>query len=329
MRQPSSLSNALRALTDEVPPLLIAGVLLIILGIIYLLSVWVAGSVIRNLTPVITGTQQIASGKLDYRVPTDVSSLREVALLAQSFNRMAERVQQSQQAQRDFVANVSHDLKTPLTSIQGFAQALLDGAAANPTTQARAAQIIHSEAQRLDKLVNELLEAMNLDGGQLQLNCRPFDLNQHLADLLHAYQPRSENSGIKLVWQPAAAPLVIHADADYLQRVFRNLLDNAFTHTPSGGTITVSTTTITMPAKAGPSVEVLIADTGKGIPASDLPYIFDRFYQVDKSRSGKRGFGLGLSIVRGIVEAHGGAVGVESIQDRGSRFWVRLPLPAN
>jgi len=301
-------------------------VLLTILGIIYLLSVWVAGSVIRNLTPVITGTQQIAAGRLDYRVPTDGSSLREVALLAQSFNGMAERVQQSQQAQRNFVANVSHDLKTPLTSIQGFAQALLDGAAMNPTAQARAAEIIHSEAQRLDKLVNELLEAMNLDSGQLQLNRQPFDLNQHLADLLHAYTVRSEQSDIKLVWQPVTTPLVIHADVDYLQRVFSNLLDNAFAHTPSGGTITVRTTTVMLLGKGERAVEVSLADTGKGIPSRDLPYIFDRFYQVDKSRSGKRGFGLGLSIVRGMVEAHGGTVGVESTEGRGSRFWVRLPL---
>jgi two-component system OmpR family sensor kinase len=326
MRQRTSLWRAFGTLTEEVPPWIIASVLLAILAIIYLLSAWVAGSVTRNLAPMITGTQQIASGNVDYRVPAQASSLREVALLAASFNRMAERVQQSQQAQRDFVANVSHDLKTPLTSIQGFAQALVDGAATHPAAQARAAEIIYAEAQRLDKLVNQLLEAMNLDSGQLQLNQQPLDLNQNLGDLLSGYAARSESSGITLKWQPSATPLIVNADLNYLQRVFTNLLDNAFIHTPRGGSITIHTQRITAPDKSATFAEITLADTGKGIPAADLPHIFDRFYQVDKSRSGKRGFGLGLSIVRGIVEAHNGTVGVESVENLGSRFWVRLPL---
>ncbi|MFN8487197.1 MAG: HAMP domain-containing sensor histidine kinase [Caldilineaceae bacterium] len=328
MRERTPLWTTLRALTEEVPPVVFASILLAILAIIYLLSAWVASSVTRSLMPVLAGTQQIAAGNLDYRVPTNASSLREVALLARSFNRMAERVQQTQQAQRDFVANVSHDLKTPLTSIQGFAQALLDGAAANPATQARAAEIIHAEAQRLSRLVNELLEALNLDSGQLQLNQERLDLNQQLQDLLKSYTARSEGAGIKLLWQPVPTPIVVSADPHYLQRVFTNLLDNAFTYTPAGGQITVSTASVTAPDKTDSFAEVTVADTGKGIPAADLPHIFDRFYQVDKARSGKRGFGLGLSIVRSIVDAHGGAVQVESTLNVGSRFQVWLPLEA-
>ncbi len=326
MRQRVPLWQTLRTFTEEVPPLLIAGVFLAILAMIFLLSTWVAGSVTRSLAPVITGTQQIAAGNQDYRVPVDASSLREVAQLAASFNRMAERVQQSQQAQREFVANVSHDLKTPLTSIQGFAQALIDGAAAHPAAQARAAEIIHAEAQRLSKLVNQLLEAMNLDSGQLQFNLQLLELNQNLGDLFNSYAARSESSRIIFKWQPSAAPLIVNADLNYLPRVFTNLLDNAFIHTPSGGSITILAQRLTAPDKAAAFAEISIVDTGKGIPAADLPYIFDRFYQVDKSRSGKRGFGLGLSIVQDIVEAHGGTVGVESMENLGSRFWVRLPL---
>ncbi|MCX6044793.1 MAG: HAMP domain-containing sensor histidine kinase [Chloroflexi bacterium] len=326
MRARIPLWQTLRTLTEEMPPLLIVSVLFAILVMIYLLSAWVAGSVTRSLAPVIAGTQQLAAGNQEYRVPVDRTSLQEVTQLAVSFNRMAERVQQSQQAQREFVANISHDLKTPLTSIQGFAQALIDGAATNPATQARAAEIIHTEAQRLSKLVNALLEAVNLDSGQLQFDPQPLDLNQNLSDLFTSYLARSENSGITLQWQPFPAPLMVNADLNYLPRVFTNLLDNAFSYTPRGGQITVQAQQISEPAKAGAFVEVSIADTGKGIPAADLPYIFDRFYQVDKSRSGKRGFGLGLSIVRGIVEAHGGTVGVMSVENLGSRFWVRLPL---
>jgi len=131
-----------------------------------------------------------------------------------------------------------------------------------------------------------------------------------------------------LSWQLAASSLMVSADPDYLQRAFTNLLDNAFTHTPNGGKITVRTR-ITASTPAEHFAEVEIIDTGKGIPSSDLPYIFDRFYQVDKSRSGQRGFGLGLSIVRGIVEAHHGVVGVDSQPGAGSRFWVQLPLVTN
>ncbi|CAN5711173.1 hypothetical protein BH10CHL1_BH10CHL1_08250 [soil metagenome] len=326
MRPRVPLWQTLRTVTEEVSPLLMVGVLFAILLMIYLLSAWVAGSVTHSLAPVIAGTQQLAAGNQDYRVPVDHSSLQEMAQLALSFNRMAERVQQSQQAQREFVANISHDLKTPLTSIQGFAQALIDGAATNPATQARAAEIIHAEAQRLGKLVNELLEAMNLDSGQLQFAPQPLDLNQNLGDLLNSYLARSEDSGIALKWQAAPTPLMVNADLNYLPRVFTNLLDNAFSHTPRGGSITVQAQRLNPVGKAPAFAEISIIDTGKGIPEADLAYIFDRFYQVDKSRSGKRGFGLGLSIVQGIVEAHGGTVGVSSVENLGSRFWVRLPL---
>ena len=167
---------------------------------------------------------------------------------------------------------------------------------------------------------------MNLDSGQLQFAPQPLDLNQNLGDLFNSYLARSESSGITLKWQPAATPLMVNADLNYLPRVFTNLLDNAFSHTPRGGSITVTAQRITAPATASAFAEISIVDTGKGIPVADLHYIFERFYQVDKSRSGKRGFGLGLSIVQGIVEAHGGAVGVASVENLGSRFWVRLPL---
>ena len=299
--------------------------LLVLLLIVALLSVWISRTVARNLQPVIRGTQAIAGGDLSYRIPAAASSLDEVVAVAESFNRMAEQVQQSRQAQRDFVANVGHDLKTPLTSIQGFAQALEDGAAADPAAKVRAASIIRSESQRLGKLVEELLELARLDGNALRLKCQPLDIDEELAHLIDSYAERSRAANVQLRFQPAAAGLKLTADRERLRRVFSNLLDNALTHTPPGGAVTVSTQRVAGDANQTAWLEVTVTDTGKGIPAGDLPHLFERFYQVDKARSGRRGSGLGLSIVQEIVEAHGGKVGVESVPGLGSRFWVRLP----
>lgn len=312
--------RALRTFLGELPRgvgWLAVGLLLLIM---WLLSAGMARLFTRSLQPVITGTQAIAAGDLDYRVPAESTRLREIATLAQSFNYMAEQVQGSRQAQRDFLANVGHDLKTPLTGIQGFAQALMDGTAATPQAQMQSARIINDEARRLAKLVDDILDLARLDSDGLHLEKRPVDLGQQLDHLVEAYNARGQAQNISVSWEHPAQSLLIRADPNQLERVFTNLLDNAFTHTDPGGKVTIST------EYHGDTLEIAVTDTGRGIPASDLERIFERFYQVNKSRSGRRGSGLGLSIVREIIEAHGGTVGVASVDGLGSRFWVRLPV---
>lgn len=312
--------RALRTLLGDLPRgigWIAIGVLLLFM---WLLSAGMARLFTRSLQPVIMGTQAIAEGDLNYRVPVESARLQEISALAQSFNYMAEQVQGSRQAQRDFLANVGHDLKTPLTGIQGFAQALIDGTAATSEAQIQSARIINDEARRLAKLVDDILDLARLDSDGLHLEKRPMDLGQQLDHLVEAYSARGQSQNITVSWERPMQSLFIRADPNHLERVFTNLLDNAFTHTEPGGKISIST------EQQGEMLEIAVTDTGRGIPAGDLERIFERFYQVNKSRSGRRGSGLGLSIVREIIEAHGGAVGVASVDGLGSRFWVQLPM---
>ncbi|HEX3053121.1 MAG TPA: ATP-binding protein, partial [Aggregatilineaceae bacterium] len=265
---------------------------------------------------------QIADGDFNQRVP--VEGPQEVRTLASSFNDMVDRVAVTQAAQRDFLANVSHDLRTPLTSIQGFSQAILDGVTSDPATAQHAAQIINDEAARMHRMVEELLELARLEAGRVNLRrhaVRPSDLLRGVADSISvkAYE-KSVQLNVQI---PPDLPR-ISGDADRLAQVFLNLLDNAIRHTPSGGQVSLL-------AAAQPQwIVVQVRDTGEGIPAADLPRIFERFYQVDKSRQRDRGgsMGLGLAITKQIVEAHNGRIQADSVIGQGTTFTIWLPMPA-
>jgi signal transduction histidine kinase len=305
----------------------LAALVLLLAILIGLLSAWLTHMVTANLAPVLTGTQAIARGEYNHRVEVGLDALAETTALAAGFNHMAAQVQRSRQAQRDFVANVGHDLKTPLTSIHGFAQALADGTAADPALQQRAVAVIQQEAARLGSLVEELLELARLDSDRLHLRRSSVDVGALLTDIVAIYSPHAQAKQVTLAWTPPPSPLVLAADGDRLSRVVTNLLDNALAHTPPHGTITLSAQRRGHGDHAG-WVEIAVQDMGAGIPAADLPFVFERFYQVDKARSARRGSGLGLAIVAELVAAHGGQVGVESAVGAGSRFWVHLPPAA-
>ena len=221
----------------------------------------------------------------------------------------------------NIVANVSHDLKTPLTAITGWSQALIDGAADGPGERLRAAETIHDEADRMARLVNELLDLARLESGQLQMIMRPVDLNAVLADVHRGQLPRARAKHIDLQLD-AAEGASVQGDPDRLAQIFTNLADNALAYTPPGGIVRLATR-----AENG-WVEGIVTDTGPGIPAEELPRVFERFYRLEKSRvrsEGGRGSGLGLAIVNELVAAHGGQVRVVSEVGQGSAFVVRLP----
>ena len=312
-------ARGLKALADLGRRLLIAGGVALALAL--LLALLVARSVSRPLALITQATEEVARGNLDHRL--EVEGPDEVRRLAKSFNVMAQEVKASRQAQRDFVANVSHDLKTPLTSIQGFAQALLDGTAADPAAQRKAAQVIHDEAARMSRLVEQLLELARWDAGQIIIAREAVDLPRLLTTCVERMDWRAEEKGVTLTVEVKPMP-PLRGDTDRLMQVFTNLLDNALTHTPSGGSVTVAAERVEGPDGQA-EVEISVTDTGPGIPAEELPRIFERFYRVDKARAGSRGAGLGLAIVKEIVEAHGGRVWAESVVGLGSRFIVRLP----
>jgi signal transduction histidine kinase len=251
----------------------------------------------------------------------DVKGQDETAQLARQFNSMAGEVVRSREAQRDFLANVSHDLKTPLTSIQGFSQAIIDGTASNPQEVRNSAHIILQEAERMDRLVGDLLDLARMDSSQTPVAREQtglLNLLQRSGDKF-ARRAKEEDKTFQLNLPPSL-PLLL-GDPQWLERAFTNLLDNAVKYTPTGGTVSLAA----RETGAG-AVEVLISDTGPGIPPEDQPRVFERFYRVDKSRAGAEGIGLGLAIVKEIVEAHGGEVSLSSQLGQGSRFAVRLPV---
>jgi signal transduction histidine kinase len=303
-------------LSDELMlPILGAGV--IALTISLLVAFWLARWIGDPLQRVVIASRRMPSAEVQPIAPHGPHEVRE---LAQAFNEMNTRVQTSQRSQREFVANVSHELKTPLTSVQGFAQALLDGTAATPATQKQAAQVIYDESGRMHRMVLDLLDLARLDAGTLELQRAPVDLAAMLNSIAEKFTPQAHQGSVNINVEASPLPVVI-GDGDRLVQVLTNLVDNALKFTPPGGSITLHA------RQEGSSIQVEVADSGAGISSKALPYIFDRFFQADPSRSGgqKHGAGLGLAIVKEIVAAHGGKISVRSEQGTGSTFTVTLP----
>ncbi|MFQ5812790.1 MAG: sensor histidine kinase [Anaerolineae bacterium] len=298
-----------------------AGLATLVISLI--LALLIARSIAKPLQRMTIATEEIARGNYDQTL--DITSPDEVGRLAASFNTMAREVKASRQAQRDFVANVSHELKTPLTSIQGFSQAILDGTADDEVNRHRAVEIISSETSRMSRLVDELLDLARIESGQVEMLRESVDLAKILGACVEKFALRAEEGNIELELDAPALPAVT-GDKDRLAQVFTNLLENALKHTPPAGKVTVKAQEVRKRTRTS-AVEITVTDTGAGIPSKDLEHIFERFYQVDKSRAGKdRGVGLGLTIAKQIVEAHEGTIGIESVRDLGTKITVSLPV---
>ncbi len=300
---------------ELIPPLIRAGLGAMLLAL--LLAIWMAHWVTNPLQRMTKSAKALAAGKHE---PIQVEGPAEVKEFARSFNEMSARVQTTQQSQRELVANVSHDLKTPLTSIQGFAQAILDGTANTPEKLTQAAGVISTEADRMHRMVLDLLELARMDAGIADFKHQPVDLANLLKGLAEKLSPQASQAQVNLRTEIGALP-IIAGDEDRLVQAFTNLVDNAIKFTPAQGEIV-------MRAKYDTGlIEILISDTGPGIRAEDLPHIFDRFYQADKARSrDRRGSGLGLTITSEIIRAHRGTITAHSLPDNGSTFTVTLPI---
>ena len=321
-----------RVLDEIGVSLFVAGgvTLLVSLLVALLLARSIAGPIVR-LT---RGTEAIARGQYDHRV--QAGGADEINRLATSFNTMVEQVQRSRQMEKDFVANVSHELKTPLTSIQGFAQAILDGAVTDMVGAHRAAQTIFDETARMTRLVGDLLTLARFESGQIPLAHEPVDLTRLLPIWVERFRPSATSLGESIVTVIDPMP-PITGDTGRLEQVVTNLVDNALKYNQPGGTVTVAAkkletesaaktqATRRRPADAPAEwIAIAVSDNGAGIPKEDLPRLFERFYRGDKARVGS-GTGLGLSIANEIVRAHGGRIEVQSEQGRGSTFTVFLP----
>jgi two-component system, OmpR family, phosphate regulon sensor histidine kinase PhoR len=220
---------------------------------------------------------------------------------------------------RDFVANVSHELKTPLTSIKGFVETLMEGAWEDKENSGHFLRIIQDHTNRLNSLISDLLELSYLESREIKLELKEINLKGLLDEVLSGFKSQLNKKSIE-VKNELPDSLLVKADKDRVEQVFTNLLDNAIKFNQEKGSIKIQSREI------NGKVKITVEDSGIGIPAKDIPRIFERFYRVDKARSRELGgTGLGLSIVKHIVELHGGSVGVESTEGLGSTFWFILP----
>jgi signal transduction histidine kinase len=297
-------------------PFLQAALIALLLAVA--LSLFIGQWIANPLKRMANSARQMALGAYQ---PIPLGGPREVQQLGEALNEMAHKVQTTQQSQRDFVANVSHELKTPITSIQGFAQAILDGTVQSADALQQAANVIYTESGRMYRLVIDLLSLARLEAGTADLQRAPIDLTFLLKSVIDKFSIQAQHVNIALCGELAPA-LPIVGDGDRLAQVFTNLVDNALKYTPEGGRVTVCA------AQQNGNAVVSVIDTGVGIHPDDQARIFERFYQVDKSRRGGagRGVGLGLAIASQIVAAHGGRISVKSQPGQGTTFTVSLPL---
>jgi two-component system sensor histidine kinase GlrK len=278
-------------------------------------AAWIAYHLTRSLRSLASATQQVGAGAACE--PIAVSGTDEVAKLADAFNAMTARLRRVDEMKEEFIATISHELRSPLTSVREAASLLGDGVPGplNPK-QRRLVSIVASSADRLLRLVNQILDFSRMRAGMQPIRQDRVDVERLAERAVDELRPRAEEAGVTLERERIGGEPVVTGDEDRLMQVIVNLVANAIRFTPKGGHVTVRT------VDADTEVEIQVDDTGRGIPAPALPYIFEWYRQAHQGRGGT---GLGLAIARSAVEAHGGRITVESQEGKGSRFSVLLP----
>lgn len=316
-----TVDQAEQALLDQVQRAILwsaaaAGLVALLLGALLI------SSILRPLRELEAGVAQVAAGDLGVRV--NVRSQDEIGQLAANFNRMAVNLQEQEAVRQRMVADIAHELRTPLSVIQGSLQAILDGVYPLEMDEVHS---LHDETMLLSRLVSDLHELAQAEAGQLPLTRQPIPVDTVLSQMATRFRALADQRTISISTNPPTAPLIVDADPDRLQQILHNLLGNAIRHTPDGGEIELGA------MAAGGNVRFWVQNSGDGIPPAQIPYIFDRFYQGDASRAHQAApatsqtseAGLGLAIVKALVLANDGAVGVESVAGEYARFWFELP----
>ncbi len=263
-----------------------------------------------------SATKEIAKGKFDTRL--NFSSKDEITELAQGFNKMAESLKISDASKRDFVSNAAHELRSPMTSINGFVEGMLDGTIPKEK-YTEYLTIVSSEVKRLTKLVNNMLDLSRIESGRETLTFTEFDITELIRRVIIRFGQKIDSKGIVPEINMPETKVRVIADPDKIERILQNLIDNAIKFTPAGKRLIISCT------PKDKKVYVSVKDEGAGISKEDLKFIWDRFYTVDKAHTGhKSGTGLGLAIVKSIIEQHGQEISVSSEQGIGTEFVFTL-----
>ncbi|HEU4526863.1 MAG TPA: ATP-binding protein [Actinomycetota bacterium] len=302
------------AIREHLLDLLLAGALGA--GIALVIARLVARGMTQPLRDMAQAARRMETGDYGARVRT--TSIDEVGQLAHAFNRMSDELEQVERLRRDLVANVSHELKTPISALRAHLENLLDGVERpDPETL----QVMLVQSDRLGRLVDQLLELSRLESGDLPLQREEVALGPLVSEVLSEIEVARADRGVALERRLAQDLPAVLADRERIHQVLFNLLDNAVRFTPEGGRVTVSA------ERHDGAVDVRVADTGPGIAPEHLPRLFERFYRVDPARSQKEGgTGIGLAIARSVVEAHGGRIWADSSPGQGSVFTFELPV---
>ena len=303
------------SLSSVIPQILPAALLALLLGTV--LSFFLARSLNRPLKEINSAVQEFTKGDLTRRV--NLSCGGELEALGDSINRMAAELSRLEDSRRSFVANVSHELRSPLTCMKGYVQAMQDGVI-DQADMPRYLKIVSDETDRLTDLVRDLLDLSRLESGKFPLTLAPFDANELVLRNLVNFEPRIEAKGIEVRPELSQEPLTVLADANRINQVVSNIIDNAIKFMPEqGGCLTPRT------AREGRNARFTVMDNGVGISEADLPYIFERFYKADKAHTSGQGTGLGLSICQRIIREHGSEITARSRPGE-TVFEFTLPL---
>ena len=283
----------------------------------FVVSAWVSMRQSRPIHEMAEATRRFAEGNFDVRMH-NYEGVTEISELAESFNNMADSLQETERQRREFIANVSHELKTPMTTIGGFVDGMIDGTIPEEQRD-KYLRIIAEETRRLSRMVNRMLDAAKIQSGELLLSPAPFDFSAMTSQIILSFEQKIEKKKLEVECE-LDDRLIVMGDRDHLYRAVYNLVDNAVKFIDEGGRLTLRA------HPEGDFCAFSISNTGAGISAEDLPHVFDRFYKADRSRSmDKTGAGLGLYIVKNIINLHGGEISVRS--DGGeTEFEFTLPL---
>ncbi|NUK31497.1 HAMP domain-containing protein [Parageobacillus sp. VR-IP] len=280
---------------------------------------------VRHITGPLKEMEEVAyhMSKGNYEAQIPVRTNDEIGRLAKAFNVMAKAVAEEDMRKREFLANVSHELRTPLSYVKGYSEAVLQGLVKTREEERKYVQLIHREADRMERLVRDLLDLAQLEGNSVPLQKTPLVFAQVIEDMAVKYEPFLQKKQITLHVE-LDHDIILEGDADRLEQVVQNLLDNAVRYTPTAGKIDIQLRKI-----SATSCQLIIRDSGKGVPREKLPFLGQRFFRVDQARTRKEGgTGLGLAIVKQIVSLHNGTISFFSEEGKGMEVVIQLPIYA-